>query len=162
MSQEDLFPDYEPKKTPDTIFDYGVPVGSKLEKVLQDLGAKPTDILPIIELEKLGLAIQYFKEYTPKAEANPGTFQEGHPLIDGPKGKYVPSEEELIISEIGKMIQNLLSRETYKRIQGYKEFFKIEDQELVYQEIHFSHADFMGSGRFFFAEKMKERIRISF
>ena len=97
-----------------------------------------------------------------KADANPGKTEQGHPLLDGPEGKYVPSEEELIVSEIGRRIGNILfnTNISHSQLEGYMEKNGIPHQELVYHEIHFSHSDIMGSGRFFYAEKAIEITRI--
>lgn len=159
-----MFPDYQPKKTPDTIFDYGVLKGSRLAKILNKLGAKPSDIVPVLKLNKLKLAVDLFKEYKPKAEKYPGRMEEGHPLLDGAKGKYVPSEEELVVSEIGKRIAGLLFNLgiTKRQLDNYKKKNEIPPQELSYQEINFSHTDIMGSGRFFHAEKAHQVKKLQF
>ena len=108
MGQDEMFPDYQSKNTPDIIFDYGVKPGSRLEDVLNKLGVKREYPVPKMELEKLKLALELFKKYKPLADQNPGNFIDGNPILGAPEKEYKPSEEELIVSEIGKLIQNLM------------------------------------------------------
>ena len=39
---------------------------------------------------------------------------------------------------------------------------EIKDQQLIYHGIEFDHMDVMGSGRFFYAHRVKERYRLNF
>ena len=124
MGQDGMFPDYQPKNTLDIIFDYGVDPDSRLDEVLNELGVKREDLIPTMVLEKLESAIELFKQYKPLAEENPGKFIEGNPILGAPELEYKPSEDELIVSEIGKLIQKLMFNESHDRIRAYKEFFE--------------------------------------
>ena len=59
MNEEDLFPDYEPKRTPDTVNDYLRKPKSIVYEILNKIG-EPS-------LEKFKTIIQYFKKYQKKA-----------------------------------------------------------------------------------------------
>ena len=62
MKEKDLFPDYEPKTTPDTIEDYLRTPEGEVFKILMELrGAK---------LENLKQILNLFKKYQKKAKKN--------------------------------------------------------------------------------------------
>jgi hypothetical protein len=65
LNEKDLFPDYEPKKTPDTVYDYLRNSNSFVLKILEEI-AKPS-------LNKLKIIINYFNKYKIVAEKNPGS-----------------------------------------------------------------------------------------
>lgn len=162
MKQEDIFGDYTPKKTPDTIYDYFRKPDSRLYEIFDELGVTREELIPSIEITMFKKALNYFHQYKKKAETNPGTFVDGTPLLGAPLKEYIPSEEELIVSELGNLIQNLLFTHTLNEVQKYKKEHDIMEYEIIYNPIEFTHADVMGSGRFFYAEKAKEQIRLSF
>jgi len=160
--QEDIFPDYEPKKTPDTIFDFGIPPDSRIFEIFNKLEVNQSGLFPTMELKNLKTALEIFNKYTEEAEKNPGEFRKGNPILGAPEDEYIPSEAALIVSELGKLIQNVMFNSPRKDFEDYKKKNDIQDQELIYQEIEFDHMDVMGSGRFFYAHRVKERYRLNF
>ena len=155
---EDIFPDYEPKRTPDTIFDYGIPPDSKIHEIFNKLEVKTTGLFPTMELKNLKTAIKLFHKYSEEAENNPGEYRKGNMVLGAPEKEYIPSEVALIVSEIGKLIQNVLFNVPYAELEEYKTKNKIQPQQLIYHEINFDHMDVMGSGRFFYAHRMEDRF----
>lgn len=157
-----MFPDYEPKRTPDTIFDFGLPPDSKIIKIFNKLDVNRSGLFPTMELKSLKTAINLFHKYVEEAEKNLGEFREGNPILGAPEEEYIPSEAALIVSELGKLIQNLMFNAPRKDWDDYVKKNGLENQELIYHEIEFDHMDVMGSGRFFYAHRVEERYRLSF
>ena len=80
-------------------------------------------------------------------------------MADADEYQYYPSEEELIVSELGKMIVQLIESYSRQQLKTLKLRYKIKSQQIRFFEISFRHVDVMGSGRFFYAEKAtKETI----
>ncbi|NVM35436.1 MAG: hypothetical protein HWN81_07560 [Candidatus Lokiarchaeota archaeon] len=73
MNEKELFSDYVPKTTPDTVHDYLRNPDSSVFEILEETGQ--------ISLEKLKIFIDYFIKYNTKAEQNPGSYQEGNIAI---------------------------------------------------------------------------------
>jgi hypothetical protein len=161
IMDEDMFPDYEPKRTPDTIFDYGLSPDSKVLEIFDKLEVKRSGLFPIMELKNLKVAIKLFHKYAEEAEKNLGEYREGNVILGAPEKEYIPSEAALIVSELGKLIQNLLFNPPHEDVDAYKKKNGIKDQQLIYHEISFDHMDVMGSGRFFYAHRMDERVRLN-
>jgi hypothetical protein len=152
LNDKDLFPDYEPKKTPDTVHDYLRKPNSFIFKILKKIGDP--------SLENLTQILAHFNKYKRAAEKNPGGYQEGNVVIGADAEQYYPSEEELLVSELGKMIKEIITMNSKKLIENAKQEQGILSQTIVFHEIIFRHVDVMGSGRFFFAEKRQPEIGI--
>ena len=90
-----MFPDYQPKITPDTIEDYlGQP--NNVYTILGEIGEPSINNLKTI--------INYFLKYKKAAENNPGGTQKGNIALGADENQYFPSEDELLVSELGKFI----------------------------------------------------------
>jgi len=152
LNEKDLFPDYEPKVTPDTIRDYLRKPESIVFEILGEIG-QPS-------LKKLKKILNYFKKYKKAATKNPGGYQRGNVAIGADLEQYYPSEEEILASELGKMIQSIIDSNSKKEIENIKKEDGISSQILTYNEIYFRHVDVMGSGRFFYAEKKETEIEL--
>ena len=148
MNEKELFPDYEPKKTPDVLEDY-LPTSSDVFAILHKL--KPP------KLDKLDRLLEIFKNYDIKSQENPGGYKEGNVAIGADLDQYYPSEEEIILSEIGKMIELLIELSSPEEINAIKLKMHIQSQTISFFEIYFRHVDVMGSGRFFYAEKRNSK-----
>ncbi len=151
MKEKDLFPNYEPKITPDTIEDYLRNPESEVFKILGEIG--------VAKLENLKHIFTLFKNFQKKAQKNPGRFQDGRVGLGANLKQYTPSEEELIVSELGKMIKNIIEIYSEKEINEYKKREKIMSQIIEFNEIYVRHVDVMGSGRYFYAEKNEPKIK---
>ncbi|MFX0153313.1 MAG: hypothetical protein ACFE9Q_02200 [Candidatus Hodarchaeota archaeon] len=152
MNEKQLFPDYEPKTTPDTIYDYLRKPDSFVHKILEEIG-QPS-------LEKLKLIVDYFHRYKKAADMNPGGYEEGNIAIGASQDQYYPSEEEILVSELGKVIKDIITSYSKKQIEKIKQKEKVLSQAIMFNEIIFRHVDVMGSGRFFYAEKKKPKVEL--
>ena len=144
MNEKNMFPDYQPKITPDTIEDY-LRKPSNVYKVLGVIGEPSINNLKTI--------ITYFLKYKKTAENNPGSTQKGNIAIGADEDQYYPSEDELLVSELGKYILQVTESYSKQQMKTIKLKNQIESQRFSYHEITFRHVDVMGSGRFFYAEK---------
>ena len=70
MDPKDLFPDYLPKTTRDTVRDYLKKPSSKMFKILNEIG-EPT-------LEKLKALLELFDIYREEAQKYPGSYRPGN------------------------------------------------------------------------------------
>ena len=145
--QEDLFPDYVPKRTPDTINDY-------ISHWAYTSGHKPEEVLsrvPEPSLENLKDAIATFHEYRDKARKNPGKFVPGNMILGASPEECVPSVEALVVSEVGGVIKKIVGKTSKGDLAAYKKKHGIKNQKIVFVQVTFDHADIMGSGRFTYA-----------
>ena len=153
MNKEELFPDYEAKTTLDTVHDYLRNPDSFVFEILKEIGPP--------SLEKLKIIIDYFIKYKIGAKNNPGGYQEGNIAIGADQDQYYPSEEELLVSELGKMIKDIIDSNSKENIAKFKKKDQINSHILKFNEIYFRHVDVMGSGRFFYAEKKKPKVELN-
>ncbi|MFX0041655.1 MAG: hypothetical protein ACFE8L_01970 [Candidatus Hodarchaeota archaeon] len=151
MNQKELFPDYQPKKTPDTVFDYLRYPKSNIFKILDEIN--------VPNLEKLKIILSYFKRYKIEAKKNPGGFQKGNIAIGADLDQYYPSEEEILVSELGKMLKNIVESNPKRELEKVKLREGIKTQKIKFSEIIFRHVDVMGSGRYFYADKLEDIIQ---
>ena len=83
MDEKNIFKDYVPKNTPDTIEDYlGRP--SKVYEILEEL-EEPN-------MSKLNAILSLFSTYEKKAKKNVGKFEEGNVAIGADPDQYYPSD----------------------------------------------------------------------
>ncbi len=153
MKDKEIFPDYQPKVTPDTIQDYIRNLDSKIFKIISEIG-EPS-------LEKLKEILRSLKIYKIEAEKNPGDSQPGNITLGADLNQYFPSEEEIIVSELGLMIKSIIEITSKQKIEEFKKTEGISSQKIVFNEIIYRHVDVMGSGRFFYAEKDNKEIELS-
>ncbi|MEA2070162.1 MAG: hypothetical protein U9O98_02635 [Asgard group archaeon] len=150
---EEMFPNYEPKDTPDTIYNYPK-TPKEVISILTEIGKPSLDTLQTI--------LTQFKKYHKKAGKHPGEYIRGNIALGAGEKEYVPSKEALLASELGKMIKNILQQHSKREIKRWRKKMNIPPQELLFTEILFTHVDVMGSGRFFYAEKKSEQTKLSF
>lgn len=149
MNQWDPFPDYEPKRTPDTIEDY-------IGHWAHASGVDATHVLgkiPEAKLKNLSRALATFEEYQGKAVENPGKMERGNPILGADPEEYIPSEPELVVSEVGQVILSIIDSVSKEELLAYMKHESIPSQEISFTQVTFRHADVMGSGRFFYAGK---------
>ena len=76
-------------------------------------------------------------------------------MILGARAKeYIPSDEELILAEVGKRIMGTM--ETFHQDQRSKVLRGLWclPRILRFSEFTFTHSDVMGSGRFFYVDEI--------
>lgn len=151
MDEKNIFPGYEPKLTPDTLEDY-LRKPSKVYRILGEIGEPSINNLKTI--------ITYFLKYKKAAENNPGGTQKGNVVLGADEDQYHPSEDELLVSELGKLIFQVTESYSKQQMKTLKLKHQIESQRFNYQEITFRHVDVMGSGRFFYAEKATMETKV--
>ena len=152
MSDKNLFPDYEPKITPDTIEDY-LRRSSKVYDILAEVGESNSGNLKRI--------VKYFKKYIKKAIKNPDGTRKSNIAIRADFNQFYHSEEELIASELGKMIEKIVNSHSREEFEEVKMQEGIKSQKIEFNEIYFRHIDVMGSERFFYAEKRPEKREVT-
>lgn len=152
MNNKDRFPDYEPKLSPDTVFDYLRDPNSKVFKILSEIDPP--------SLKNLNKTLDYFKKYKIEANKNPGSFQQGNVVLGADMDQYIPSEEEILVSELGKRIRKVIESSSNRELDNFKEEQEISSQIFIFHEVHFRHVDAMGSGRFFYAEIKEYETRL--
>lgn len=69
MNKKDLFPDYEPKRSPDTVYDYLKYPKTNIFKILEEIDEP--------NIKKLKIILSLFNKYKIEAKRNPGGFQKG-------------------------------------------------------------------------------------
>ncbi|MFX0046715.1 MAG: hypothetical protein ACFE8G_00970 [Candidatus Hermodarchaeota archaeon] len=153
MDEKNIFPDYEPKKDPDTIKDY-LRRPTKVHDILGEIGDP--------HISKFNNILALFNKYEKKAKKNVGKIEKGNVAIGANSDQYYPSEEELLVSELGKMIVQITESYSKQQFKTLKLRYNIKPQKIRFFEITFRHVDVMGSGRFFYAEKASKETIIEF
>ncbi len=138
-----VFPGYHPKTTPDVILDFRPQLITKIYD------------LPEPKLENLPQLINLFDIYSQKAQQNPGQWVEGNMILGADPQEYNPSDQELILFEIGDRINEVLEVNTTEDIQKFLRENGIAPRKLEYKAFTFRHVDVMGSGRFFYVDVIR-------
>ena len=151
MNEKNMFPDYRPKINPDSFEDY-LKKPSKVYKILGEIGEPSINNLKTI--------VTNFLKHKDAAKNNLGGIQKGNVAIGADVDQYYPSEDELLVSELGKLIVQVTESYSRQQMKTLKLKHQIKSQKFTYHEITFRHVDVMGSGRFFYAEKAKAETKI--
>ena len=152
--EDNPFPDYQPKRSPDTIHDY---IGTWMMRSRSN--KKPSDIfdkIPEAKLENLKKILDLLEKSKKEASKNPGTTVPGNMILGGPAQEYVPSEAELIVSELGLALEAIVKKTPPEKLKAQLKNANIKPVKISFVPITFTHADVMGSGRFFYADKRQE------
>ncbi|MBY8978923.1 MAG: hypothetical protein KGD72_00900 [Candidatus Lokiarchaeota archaeon] len=151
MNEKNMFPDYQPKINPDSLEDY-LKKPSEVYKILEEIGEP--------NINNLKTIVTNFLKHKNAAKNNPGSAQKGNVAIGADEDQYFPSEDELLVSELGKLILRVTGSYSKQQMKILKLKHQIKSQRLSYPEITFRHVDVMGSGRFFYAEKATLETKI--
>lgn len=138
-SIEEHFPGYKPKTTPDTVFDFRPQLGDRVAK------------LPPAALESLPGLLDELVRHKALALKNPGEWQEGMIPLGGDPQEYNPSDEELLVGELGDRIGQVVAAEKAEAVQRVLSAAGFKETAIEYGRILFRHVDVLGSGRFFYA-----------
>ncbi|MFX0104219.1 MAG: hypothetical protein ACFE75_01855 [Candidatus Hodarchaeota archaeon] len=98
--------------TPDSINYYLKKPNSFVFKILKEIDQQ--------SLDKLKIILDYFHDYKNAAEKSRGIYQEGNIIIGVNPDQYYPSEEEILVPELGKMVKNLIDSNSKKVINKIK------------------------------------------
>ncbi|NOY09801.1 MAG: hypothetical protein GXP33_13270 [Spirochaetes bacterium] len=142
-----LFSGYTPKLTPDSAEDFMPSIGEKIDNIPAAL---------IINLQDL---LDLFIKYQQHAEENPGHWESGNMILGAGEKEYIPSEDEILLSETGNRIRKIITSESKEEIKKLLKGKYDELRELKYMMFTFTHADVMGSGRFFYVNTI-EKVKI--
>lgn len=140
---------YEPKSSLDLVIDYRPRLQHRFRK------------LPVGSGE-LNAVVRAFLRQHVLAKANPGFWTKGDITRGAEPKEYVPSDDELLLAELGSNIAQKVKSRGREKIAA--EFAKtgIELREIVFNEFTFRHADVMGSGRFYYASPPNQiRIKLN-
>jgi len=140
----EVFPDYEPKFSEDTVLDYRSALYSQIHE------------LPEAVSQNLKALVNLLTEYKKRALNNPGRFEEGQVMLGADMNQYVPSDEECMESEIGDRIAAIAAEMSPQELRSLLKQQGIEISQMSYGKINYRHVDVMGSGRFFYADEPVE------
>jgi hypothetical protein len=146
---ENTFPDYQPKRSPDSILDFMPELAIEIAK------------LPTAQLDNLLELIQLLKIHQLRAQKKPGYWMEGNVILGANPQEYQPSPDELMVAEIGDRLQAMLNSEPKAEIKKVLLGEKIKVKLLEYTRFTFNHVDVMGSGRFFYVDSF-DKITLNF
>ncbi len=141
---EEIFGNYTPKITPDTAEDF---MPALLEKIHS---------IPEARLSSLNHLIGLFITYKTRASENPGYWENGNMLLGAREREYIPSEDEILLSETGNRLESLIGSVTKDQIKMELKEKYAELKQLEYVRFTFTHVDVMGSGRFYYIDTMTE------
>ena len=132
---------YEPKVSADTVLDYRRSLEDRLRK------------LPPPTLDSLGELLKTLDTLQAAAAKNPGHQRQGNLPLGAEPNEYVPSDEELLISEVGDRIRSIAARTPPRQLTTRLNRVGFSGRFIEYNAIAVYHADVMGSGRFFYARR---------
>jgi len=144
FNPDDPFPDYVPKMSPDELLDFMPALADKLT------------IIPAPEIGNLPELIGLYKTYKKAARKNPGEWTEGNVVLGARPREYIPSSDELLLSEIGERIRIIAGDEGSKKVKSVLKAHNMKKKKIKYQKISFMHMDVMGSGRYFYVDEIEE------
>jgi len=141
---DDIFPDYEPKRTPDTMLDY-------MPSLLKELA-----LIPEPGINNLEQLITMYTDYRKRAEKNPGIWAQGNIVLGARDKEYQSSPDELILMEIGERIGTVISENEQESMTKVLRQLGQFPETIDFTRFFFIHYDVMGSGRFFYIDGMEQ------
>lgn len=142
--ENEIFPDYQPKTSPDLVTDFRPSISEIIST------------LPSNELQLLPELLDLYEKYQQIASKNKGNWEEGNIVLGAKPQEYNPSDDELILSEIGERIYFIVDQNEIDEIKKVLKKSKVKVNKISFTKFTFTHVDVMGSGRFFYVEDMKE------
>lgn len=134
------FGNYQPKQTPDELFDY---MPSVYDEVAQ---------LPSAELSALPKLIPLYRKYRKLARKNKGEWVEGNMILGANPTEYKPSFNEIMLCEVGRRIQKICKNNSPNEVKKYTKRRVGLTNRIKFQDFRVLHSDVMGSGRFFYVD----------
>ena len=133
------FPDYRPKTTPDTVWDYRPGFVLKLKD------------LPPAELAALPDLLKALDDAKAAAAKTPGKWTQGRVYLGADPKQYEPSDAELRAAEIGDRVKHVVDAGPPQKLKKALQDAGITATEVTYRRFNYRHVDVMGSGRFTYA-----------
>lgn len=146
---EERFSDYKPKLSEDTVLDYRPGLAEEIAELPPVTNETFTESVVIIGMHHLS------------ALDNPGHWEDGNMPLGANEREYVPSDEELIASELGQRISSFVKGLSREEVLQAWRGRQIIPPTVEYDQFTFRHVDVMGSGRFFYASA-PQRVVIDF
>ncbi|MFC2102649.1 WG repeat-containing protein [Bacteroidota bacterium] len=143
FNSDELFPDYEPKLTPDTMLDYMPSLQPEMETI------------PEPNLSNLSNLIHLYNKYNALASKSPGKWVDGNLVLGAREKEYQPSAEELVLMEVGERIGTVVSENDHESLSNYLTQLDRYPEKIEFTRFFFIHIDVMGSGRFFYIDAME-------
>jgi hypothetical protein len=112
--------------------------------------------LPNAKLENMHLLIALYKDYRKAARKNPGVWKEGNMVLGAKEEEYLPSEEELLLAEIGERIHFIATEEGSQKVKAALKQHQSKKRKIKYKKFTFIHTDVMGSGRYFYVDSIEK------
>jgi hypothetical protein len=144
IPSENIFGDYQPKLTPDELYDYMPAIYDEVQR------------LPGADLKYIPELLENFKKYQKLAIRHPGKWVDGNVILGANPREYEPSFEELILSEIGSRIQIIRENNQQQEIHEIAKQKMRWPQKIKFRKFSVIHIDVMGSGRFFYISNIEE------
>jgi len=142
---EPVFPGYQPKTSPDTPLDFRPSLAPRFAA----LPPATSEAVP-----RLLLALEVARA---AALARPGAWVAGNPILGASPREWAPSDEELVEAELGRRLEAALGVAAPEALRRALERAGERRAEIVYRAIEITHADVMGSGRYFYASEPRPR-----
>jgi hypothetical protein len=86
---------------------------------------------------------------------------EGNMILGVRPKEYEPSLEELVLGETGERISKVINNNEKEEIISYLKNNKCHMRKIKFRKFTFTHADVMGSGRFFYVDTIEE-VKLKF
>lgn len=141
---KNVFADYEAKITPDNLIDFSPSLYNTVNN------------LPYAKPENLSELLVLYKEYSRKARRNKGSWEDGNIVLGAQEKEYLPSEDELLLGEIGERILEIKNSLEKVRIKKIIKKGKAKIRNIKFLKFTFIHYDVMGSGRFFYVDSIEK------
>ena len=142
-NEESMFSDYQPKLTTDTILDFRPSLNNVVEQ------------LPMAEPHNFSVLFRQLKYYQKNSKINQGHWEEGNMVLGAQLREYKPSDDELLASEVGDRLALIIRNQPKEIVIDLLRKDGITFNDLEYINFTFTHADVMGSGRFFYVLESK-------
>ena len=139
-NENEMFPDYQPKVTPDITTDFRPSLTDEIQQI------------PYAKLENLPELVVKYSRYYNLAKENPGKWEDGNMILGANPREYNPSDAELMLFETGIRLQYIAENYDSKAIKTELKQAKLHLKKIEFNEFTFTHSDVMGSGRFFYVE----------
>jgi len=150
---EDIFPDYRPKETPDTMLDYMPSLAGDLARIPEP---NPSNLSNLSNPSNLSNLINLYLQFKEDAARSPGEWIDGNMILGAPEREYKPSRDELILSDIGEKIMKVVSDAKPGEVKKILKSISNAPKKVEFTRFTFVHADVMGSGRFFYVDGMED------